>query len=416
MTEVQMAEGPSLRVAYLVNHYPKVSHSFIRREILALERRGVRIERFSIRGANDTLVDTEDQSEQKKTRYVLAAGAWGLLVSVFFFALTRPLRFLRGLRETLGIARRSDRTLPFHLASLAEACRLLPWLEEAAIAHVHAHFGTNPAEVALLLRAIGGPSYSFTVHGPEEFDKPEFLGLKTKAAKAHFVVAISSFGRSQLFRWLDSSDWSKVVTVHCGLEPAFHAVEPSDPPIRPRFVSVGRLCEQKGQLVLLDACGVLRKAGVDFELVLAGDGEMRPQVESKIAEHDLGACVRITGWISGATVRSEILAARALVMPSFAEGLPVAIMESLALRRPVISTYVAGIPELIRPGREGWLVPAGDSEALAQAMQECLAASPESLTEMAASGHARVLARHDIDREAERLHSLFADAATRPAP
>ena len=137
-------------------------------------------------------------------------------------------------------------------------------------------------------------------------------------------------------------------------------------PAARRLVCVGRLCEQKGQLLLVEAAHRLTAQGVDFELVLAGDGEMRGAIEALITHHNLQGRVRITGWISGEQVRNEILAARALVLPSFAEGLPVVIMEAMALRRPVISTFVAGIPELVRPGEHGWLVPAGDVEALAR--------------------------------------------------
>ena len=126
---------------------------------------------------------------------------------------------------------------------------------------------------------------------------------------------------------------------------------------------------------MVEAARVLAERGAKFELLLAGDGEMRQAIEEQIARYGLEAQIRITGWISSDAVREELLAARALVLPSFAEGLPVVIMEAMALRRPVISTYVAGIPELVRSGEHGWLVPAGDVEALADAMQACLSSA-----------------------------------------
>ncbi len=398
---------PPLRVAYLVNHYPKVSHSFIRREILALERQGVEVERISVRGAGDSLVDPEDQREQRRTRYVLARGPLYLLWAAFVFALRRPGKALSGLRLALALSRRSDRSLAHHLIYLAEACLVVSWLARARVTHLHAHFGTNPAEVALLIHALGGPSFSFTVHGPEEFDKPEFLALKRKIEHARFVVAISSYGRSQLSRWIDPLDWKKIQIVHCGLEPAFHELPAQAVPPAPRFVCVGRLCEQKGQLVALEAVALLKQRGVACELVLAGDGEMRQAVEQRRDELGIGDRVRITGWLSSSAVRDEILASRALVMPSFAEGLPVAIMEAMALRRPVVSTYVAGIPELVRPALEGWLVPAGDVAALAEAMERVATAAPDELERMSASARSRVLQRHDVDQEATRLRLLF---------
>jgi glycosyltransferase involved in cell wall biosynthesis len=117
--------------------------------------------------------------------------------------------------------------------------------------------------------------------------------------------------------------------------------------------------------------------------------------------------VRITGWINSDEVRSEILAARALILPSFAEGLPVVLMEAMALRRPVLSTYVAGIPELVIPGENGWLFPAGSVDDLVDAMESCLAADPEQLSTMGEAGYQRVIERHAIDSEAAKLGALF---------
>jgi glycosyltransferase involved in cell wall biosynthesis len=298
---------------------------------------------------------------------------------------------------------------------LAQACRLVEWLQKAGAVHLHAHFGTNPAEVAMLARALGGPPYSFTVHGPEEFDKPLALGLARKARDAAFVVAISSYGRSQLYRWLAAEDWPRVEVIPCGLEPGF-AIDADAPSSQrvpaPRFVCVGRLCEQKGQLLLVEAVALLHKRGVSLDLVLAGDGEMRAEIQASIARHELGSHVTITGWIASADVRREVLAARALVLASFAEGLPVVIMEAMALARPVVSTWVAGIPELVVDGETGWLVPAGDVEALASALEKCLAADGEVLLRMGRAGQARVLDRHDVDRSARMLATAFALSAS----
>jgi len=318
-----------------------------------------------------------------------------------------PRRFGSALWLALRLGLRADRPLPYHLVYLAEACRVVQWLEAFGAEHVHAHFGTNSAEVVMLANALGGPAFSFTVHGPEEFDKPQFLHVGEKVRRAAFVASVSSYGRSQLYRWVAHEHWDKVKVVHCGLEPGFHQVAAQASPAAPRLVCVGRLCEQKGQLLLLEAAHRLADQGLDFELVLAGDGEMRAQIEALIARYGLQAQVRITGWISSAQVREEILAARALVLPSFAEGLPVVIMEAMALRRPVLTTYVAGIPELVRPGENGWLFPAGAVDELATAMADCLAQPVEVLQRMGEAARQRVLERHDIDTEAAKLAHYF---------
>jgi colanic acid/amylovoran biosynthesis glycosyltransferase len=220
-------------------------------------------------------------------------------------------------------------------------------------------------------------------------------------------VAVSSYTRSQLYRWVEHQYWPKVQLVHCGLEAAYFVGPVIAVPGARRLVCVGRLCEQKGQLLLVEAAHRLMVQGVDFELVLAGDGEMRSAIEALVARQNLQGRVHITGWISSEQVRNEILAARALVLPSFAEGLPVVIMEAMALRRPVISTFVAGIPELVRPGEHGWLVPGGDVDALARVIKACLDAPTDVLNRMGDAAHKRVLARHCVDTQAARLVKLF---------
>ena len=401
-----------LRIAYLINQYPKVSHSFIRREILALERQGIEVLRVALRGWVGELVDAEDLREREQTQYVLKGGGLSLLSALFQCALASPGQFISALLLALRMGQRAERPTLIHLIYWTEACRILPWLRAYGACHLHAHFGTNSAEVAMLVHALGGPPYSFTVHGPEEFDKPQFIGLGEKIRRSAFVVAISSYGRSQLFRWVGHDQWPKVRVVHCGLERAFHEVAPVPIPETPRLVCVGRLCEQKGQLLLIQAANRLEEKGIDFELVFAGDGEMRAEVEKLIRQFGLEKRVRITGWISGDRVREEILAARGMVLPSFAEGLPVVIMEAMALRRPVLTTFVAGIPELVRPGETGWLFPAGSVDELAAAMEDFLATPLDVLKRVADAGHQRVLDRHSIDTEATKLAALFRESCS----
>ncbi len=401
----------SLRIAYLINQYPKVSHSFIRREILALERQDLAIQRFALRGWEGDLVDAEDFVERERTRYILQQGVSGLLRAVLQITLASPIRSIKALGTAFRMSRRADRPLPYHLIYLAEACRLALWLKRDGITHLHAHFGTNSAEVAMLASELSDVPYSLTIHGSEEFDKAEFIGLPEKLRRATFVAAVTSYCRSQLYRSLPYAQWDKVHVVHCGLEPAFYNVADMSLPQRPRFICVGRLCEQKGQQILVEAGAILARKGIAFELVLAGDGEMRKEVEALIAKHKLQAHVRITGWISSDQVKQEILDSRAMVMASFAEGLPVVIMEAMSLQRPILSTWITGVPELVIDGENGWLYPPGSVEALAQAMERCLATSAEELTRMGRLARARVLERHDIDHETARLQKLFQQTA-----
>jgi colanic acid/amylovoran biosynthesis glycosyltransferase len=401
-----------MRVAYFINQYPKVSHSFIRREIRALEELGVSVQRIALRGWDGEIVDADDIREREQTQFVLKVGYLKILLSVIKVIAFSPCRFFCAFKLALKMGGHADRPLSFHLIYLAEACQIVPWMKNFGATHVHAHFGSNSAEVVMLANVLGGPPFSFTVHGPEEFDKPVFLGLPEKIKRSAFVVAISSYGRSQLFRWVSQDSWSKVKVVHCGLEKSFYDISSRPVTANSCLVCVGRLCEQKGQLLLLEAAHGLARKGIQFEVVLAGDGEMRAEIESLITAYDLMGKVRITGWISGQQVREEILGACGMVLPSFAEGLPVVIMEAMALRRPVISTYVAGIPELVIPGINGWLVPAGSVVELMEAMEDMLAKSSEQLAAMGDAAYARVTQRHDINTEAKKLVELFRGASS----
>jgi len=394
-------------VAYLINQYPKVSHSFIRREIIGVEACGVRVLRFAIRSCEAELVDEADKQELKKTRIVLSVGIVGLLLHLSRVLLTRPIQFWKALLLACKIGLRSEPGLILHLAYLAEACVLLNWISASHVTHIHAHFGTNSTTVAMLCHALGGPAYSFTVHGPEEFDRVREIGLTEKLERAAFVIAVSSFGKSQLCRWSAREQWSKYWVVHCGVDQEF-LNQPIVPiPQEPRLVCVGRLSEQKGHLLLLEAVKQLALEGLEFKLILVGDGSLRSEIDQLAVQWNLQNFIEITGWASTTDVRRYILSSRALVLPSFAEGLPVVIMESLALGRPVISTYVAGIPELVDPEVCGWLVPAGSVEELAIAMREALNLPVEIIEKMGRIGSERVALQHNAELEASKLANLF---------
>ena len=187
----------SSRIAYFINQYPKVSHSFIRREIQALERHGFDILRIALRGWDGEAVDDHDTQERAQTRYVLQRGLPALLLATLRMIIASPGRFTRALALAIRMGRRSDRPLSYHLVYLAEACRILPWLKTFGATHLHAHFGTNSTAVAMLCRVLGGPTYSFTAHGPEEFDKPMAIRLDEKINHAAFVVGPGTAGIRQ---------------------------------------------------------------------------------------------------------------------------------------------------------------------------------------------------------------------------
>lgn len=392
-----------MRLAYLCNLYPAVSHSFVRREIEAVERAGHEVHRFSIRPPRNDLKDEADRREAARTEVVLSQSALALLFFALVLLVSRPIRTLDAIAAASELSSAGLRSKFRHLAYWLEAAWLVRRLAVLKVDHVHAHFGTNPAAVAVIVRAWGGPSFSFTVHGPDEFDAPVALSLAAKIERASFVAAISSYGRSQLMRWSDPAHWAKIGVVRCGLDRDFLTAGGKPvPPKSTEFVCVARLSPQKGLPLLIAASDRLRAKGEKFKLTIIGDGEMRGEIEAEIAARNLGDIVRLSGIRTAAEIRDHLTSARAFVLPSFAEGLPVVIMEALVLSRPVIATAIAGIPELVDE-ECGWLIPAGSEDALVEAMTAGLRTPAKELTAVGAVGRERVLAMHDADRNAAVL-------------
>jgi colanic acid/amylovoran biosynthesis glycosyltransferase len=395
-------------VAYLVNQYPKGSHTFVRREILALETLGWSVKRFTVRRSGDALVDPADQAESEKTDVLLDAGAIGLGTALVRSLVRRPRRFWEAAKVAFKVSRQSERGLLYHGIYLAEACVLQHRLKAQGVRHLHAHFGTNSATVAMLASILSGIPYSFTVHGPEEFDKAPLLSLGTKVARAKFVAVISEFGRKTLSEYCEPIDREKIVVVPCGLDSAFLSHVPTPVPNEGGFVVVGRFCEQKGYGVLCDAMALLSEQKVPFTVTMIGDGELRPYIEAQIARSGLQGQVTLLGWQNSDGVRRALESARTLVLSSLGEGLPVVIMEALAMGRPVVTTDVAGIPELVKDGINGFMVKSGSAESLADGMKRALATDAATLSQMGLQGRARVLANHDVNRSATLLAEQFA--------
>ncbi|MCE6958615.1 glycosyltransferase [Cereibacter sphaeroides] len=397
-----------MNIGYLVTIYPRATHGFIRREIQALERAGHRVHRFAIRSDRAALADAADLAEDDLTEHLLRQGPVRLALSALFWMAGRPRQAWRGLRLAAMCGTQGGRLR--HIGYLIQAAHLARRCRDLGITHLHAYFGTASATVAMLAEALGGPRFSFTVHGPDEFDAPVALSLPLKMHRATFTVAVSSYGRSQLYRWAQPQDWRRIHVVHCGIEPELFPTTLPLPPSGPRLVAVGRLSEQKGFVLLVEAIALAAARLPDLHLTLVGDGPLRGRIETLIGARNLASRITLTGWADEARVRRELEAAQALILPSFAEGLPTVVMEAMAAGRPVIGTMVAGVPELVLPGETGHLVPAGDAQALAAAIERLAATPLETLAEMGHAARLRVLERHDINREAARLAQLFAGA------
>ena len=398
----------AMTIAYLTSVYPRATDTFVRNEVLRLRDQGHTIHTFSIRRADDSqMVSALVRSESANTEYIvsdhLLETPWSALKMLF----RAPRRFWQTLRLALRTRPPGLKGLAWQMAYFLEAAFLGDRLIRKGVRHLHNHIGENSATVAMLTSGLSDIPYSLTIHGPYIFRAPRRWALAEKIVRSAFTVCISEFTRSQCMIYVPHSHWKRLHVIRCGPEPSFLECEPPPPTDNACLVWIGRICEEKAVPLLVQAAQRLAQLQVPFELVLVGDGPLRPYIEAQIQVHGLVDRVSITGWASSQQVRDRILGSRAVVMPSFAEGLPVGLMEALALGRPVISTYIAGIPELVEPEVNGWLVPAGSVDLLAQAMREALESPVDRLKQMGRAGREKVLRLHDPKVEVAKLEELF---------
>jgi len=403
-----------LNIAYLASVYPRAVDTAVRNEVVALRSLGHRVHTFSIRRADDDQMVTEfHKSERDATRYLFSDHIWSSPIAALRCFLRAPVRLTRSLRLLWTTAQPGLKGFVWQLAYFLEACLLAVELRTRGVEHLHCHIGESSASVALLASAISGVPYSMTIHGPYIFRAPESWALRAKIEHSAFTVCITEFTRSQCMIYAPVESWPKLHVVHCGPDPAFLAQEPPPASASNKLVWVGRVCEEKAVPVLLEAARRVADQGVDFQLVLIGDGPLRASTEEGIEAAGLGDRIHLTGWMNSEQIIDQVASSRGMVLPSFAEGLPAVLMEAMAMARPCISTYVAGIPELVEPGRNGWLVPAGNVEALAAAMVELLSCDVATLEALGGAGRAAVLERHDPFVEAAKLADLIHDSTAR---
>jgi glycosyltransferase involved in cell wall biosynthesis len=398
---------PAPRIAYLTGEYPAVSHTFILREVEALRARGLDVITCSVRRTGPEHHRGPPEKEAARTTfYVLPATALPIaLIRAKLAALKTPGRFLGAFRLALRTSPPGPRALLWQMFYFAEALVLARHLKEQGVTHLHNHFGNSSCSVAMLTSAVSGIPFSYTMHGPAIFFEPRLWRIDEKIARAKFVACISNFCRSQGMIFADSAHWGKMRIVHCGIDPARYGTTPRGAPGK-RLVFVGRLAAVKGVPVLLEAFAKVLAAHPDARLTLVGDGPERPKIEARAGELGLGETVRFAGYLSQDEVTEELARSDLFVLPSFAEGVPVVLMEAMASRLAVVATRIAGIPELVEDGVAGRLVPPGDADALAAAISGLLA-DPEGRARMAEAGRARVESEFDLAREAEKLAALF---------
>ena len=402
------------KIGYLVSKYPAVSHTFILREVHALRDLGLDVETATVRRpAAHELLSSIDRQEDEATFSLLPASPLRVMKVHLEELVRHPRSYLSTLRLALRLGGGGLRGLVWRLFYFAEAMLLVRWCRDRGIGHVHAHFANVGADVALLAaeygRASGRPgSWSFTMHGPTEFADVERHRLARKVEHASFVVCISDFCRSQLMALVKQRHWDKLHVVHCGVNPDSFAPPPArGPSSGPLEVLVlGRLVPEKGQALLLEAVAALTRAGRDVRLSVVGDGPDRERLEALARRLGIAGETHFAGAVALTETAGWYEAADVFCLPSFAEGVPVVLMEALATGVPVVTTQIAGIPELVEDGVSGFLVPPGRADRLADALA-VLADDPDGRRRMGEAGRRRVLADYNVKRSALLLHRIF---------
>lgn len=397
-----------MKIAYLTSMYARASDTFIRNEVIELRRRGHEVQTFSVRrDAGSSNLSEDVLAEQRSTDYILEHGLLTLFGSAIAVLLTRPLQMLAVLQLMWRSRAGGMRAALLQILYVMEAAYLARRLLATEVQILHNHIAENSATVAMYASMLSGVPFSMTVHGPGIFFHPMAWALGEKVQRSAFTACITHFCKSQCMLFSSTEAWEKLHIVRCGVGAAFEGAQLQSLPASPRLVFVGRLCAEKGVPLLVEAVARHVAAGKRCELVLVGDGPLRADIELRIEREQLHGAIRLVGWKSSDEVRQEIEASRVLVLPSFAEGLPVVIMESLALARPVITTRIAGIPELVEDRRNGWVVSPGSVEELVQAIDEATSAPLETLKSMGQLGVQAVRQKHHLGTELTKLEALF---------
>jgi glycosyltransferase involved in cell wall biosynthesis len=409
-------ESRPAHVAYVIGRYPAVSHAFVTREVLALREAGVEVETISIhQAAPEDALSATDRAEREATYALLPPRPLEVL-RAHLRALASPRAYFGTLGKALHDGPPGIKARVWQLFYFAEAILVWRHCKRRGVSHLHAHHLNQASDAAMLAvdyanAAASDPAWtwSFTMHGPNEFYDVSRFRLEDKAKSAAAVVCISDFARSQVMGFAPVEAWSRFPVVHCGVDPSEY-----DPDREPagasdgafRILYIGRLVPFKGQSVLIEAIAALRSQAIDARLTLIGEGPSRDALEGRVRELGLGDAVDFTGAVGQDEIRSHYANADVFCLPSFAEGVPVVLMEAMAMRVPVVTTRIMGISELVDDGIDGLLVRPGRLDQLVEALTR-LAGDPGLRTEMGRHGRQKVVEKFDVRESGRRLQRIF---------
>lgn len=395
-----------MRIAYFTGEYPRATDTFIQREIAGLRQLGATISTFAVRRPHPTqLTGPEQQQELAQTTYLLPTHPWKFVRAHLSLLRRSPQRYRQALHLAFTTPQPGFKGLLYQMFYFLEAGLLAHTLQHLNLQHLHNHFATSSGTVAMLAAALSGCSFSFTLHGPYIFFEPHGWHLTTKIHQAHFISCISYYCRSQAMVFAPTSDWERLHLIHCGIDPS-HYQPVSHQGRGTRLLYIGRLAVVKGLPILLSSLAQLIPSHPDLSLTLVGDGPDRDTLEQMVRDLNLSSHVHFVGYQTQTQVRDRLQASDLFILSSFAEGIPVVLMEAMATGLPVIAPQIAGIAELVEDSISGYLVPPGDPDTLAQRI-EPLITNPELRASLGQAGRHKVEQDFNIHTETQRLHKIF---------
>lgn len=398
----------TVRLAYLVSRYPAISHTFILREVQTLRQHGFDIHIASINPPDrpPAAMTAEEIAESANCFYVKPAGVTGAFTAHWHTLRHRPLSYVKGLWYSVRLGGLDVKRILYNFFYFVEAVMIGHWMQQRQLTHLHVHFATQGATVALITTHIFPVHYSITVHGPDEFYNTHEFMLTEKIHHAQFICCISYFAQSQLMALSPPSCWDKFEISPLGVDPARFSPRPPRPTPTPfHILCVGRLVPVKGQAMLLAAVTHLVHAGRQVRLCYVGDGPDRDGLMQSVQQEELAEVVEFAGAVNQDAILDFYRQADVFVLASFAEGVPVVLMEAMAMEVPCVTTHITGIPELIEPG-QGLLVPPSDVDKLAAAIAR-LMDEPALRQSIAKQGRAKVLQHYELQRNTLRLGDIF---------
>jgi colanic acid/amylovoran biosynthesis glycosyltransferase len=405
-------------IGYVLQYFPGVTDTFIRREIRSLQNLGVKVDvisvwkpkvlrseidsvsQWSIETTPDVLSDWAHE-----TNFVLPASPLFIIITLLASFLRSPIKFLATLHFAFLTARPGVLGLAYQLIYFVQAILVAAVVRRKSIDHMHNHIGDNGGTVTMLSAKFTGIGYSITFHGWPVFFDASNSQIKEKVLRAKFTRSISYFCRSQLMMFSECEDPSLFKIVHCGIDIQRYPFRTPRQEIK-RLFSSGRLAPEKGHCFLIRALKSLLDQGYDLELGLAGDGPSKEGLQTLVRELGVEHQTKFLGFLSEEQIIRQLQDADLFVLPSFVEGVPVSAMEAMAMGVPVIATNVGGTSELVENGTTGLLVRPADSHALADAVMSMI--DDYQFRKRAAElGRRKVECEFNLVKETEKLKSYF---------